>query len=195
VLRGGQLKRWPARTGRLALFGLLRSLLREPASEAPVPEGQSLAEAISTMGRAPRRRGLRVVVSDFIDREDAMGDVDAPPSWERPMRQLATRHHVIAIEIIDPRELDIPDVGTILMRDAETGQVRELHTSSRRVRATYAAAARLQRERTVRAMRRAGVGHLVLRTDRPWLTEFARFAMAHRRMAADLRRRRTGVLR
>ena len=111
------------------------------------------------------------------------------------MRQLATRHHVIAIEIIDPRELDIPDVGTILMRDAESGQVREQHTSSRRVRATYAAAARLQRERTARAMRRSGVGHLVLRTDRPWLTEFARFALTHRRMAADLRRRRTGVAR
>ena len=75
------------------------------------------------------------------------------------------------------------------------GQVRELHTSSRRVRATYAAAARLQRERTARAMRRSGVGHLVLRTDKPWLTEFARFALTHRRMAADLRRRRTGVAR
>jgi uncharacterized protein (DUF58 family) len=81
------------------------------------------------------------------------------------------------------------------MRDAESGQVRELHTSSRRVRATYAAAARLQRERTARAMRRSGVSHLVLRTDRPWLTEFARFALTHRRMAADLRRRRTGVQR
>lgn len=194
VLREGRLRRWPARTGRLALFGLLRSLLREASAEGTVP-GETLAQAIATLARAPRRRGLRVVVSDFLDREDSAGDVDTPPSWERALRQLATRHHVIAIEIIDPRELDIPDVGTILMRDAETGQVRELHTSSRRVRATYAAAARLQRERTARAMRRAGVGHLVLRTDQPWLTAFARFAMAHRRMAADLRRRRTGVQR
>ena len=199
VLRDGQLKRWPARTGRLALFGLLRSLLRETNVDGGTPD-QTLAESISRMGRSPRRRGLRVVVSDFLDREDvvALGDgtdVDTPPSWERPLRQLASRHHVIAIEVIDPRELDIPDVGTILMRDAESGQVRELHTSSRRVRATYAAAARLQRERTARAMRRSGVGHLVLRTDKPWLTEFARFALTHRRMAADLRRRRTGVAR
>jgi uncharacterized protein (DUF58 family) len=194
VLRDGQLRRWPARSGRQALFALLRSLLREADSTGTGPN-QTLAQSITTMSRAPRRRGLRVVVSDFLDREDSMGDVDSPPSWELPLRRLATRHHVIAIEIIDPRELDIPDVGTILMRDAETGQVRELHTSSRRVRQTYAAAARLQRERSARAMRRAGVGHLVLRTDRPWLTEFARFAMTHRRMAADIRRRRTGVRR
>jgi uncharacterized protein (DUF58 family) len=200
VLRDGQLKRWPARSGRQALFGLLRSLLRESNHDGGTPN-QSLGQAITTMSRSPRRRGLRVVVSDFLEREDAvsLGDegmtVDTPPSWERPLRQLSTRHHVIAIEVIDPRELDIPDVGTILMRDAESGQVRELHTSSRRVRATYAAAARLQRERTARAMRRSGVSHLVLRTDRPWLTEFARFALTHRRMAADLRRRRTGVQR
>jgi uncharacterized protein (DUF58 family) len=194
VLRDGRSRRWPARTGRFALFELLRSLMREAPAAGTAP-AQTLTEAIAALARRPRRRGLRVVVSDFLDRDDSFGDVEAPPSWERPLRQLATRHHVIGVEIIDPRELDIPDVGTILMRDAETGQVRELHTSSRRVRQTYAAAARLQRERTARAMRRAGVGHLVLRTDRPWLTEFARFALAHRRMAADLRSRRTGVLR
>jgi uncharacterized protein (DUF58 family) len=194
VLRDGQLRRWPARTGRVALFGLLRSLLREASTDA-TSTTQTLAEAITTLSRSPRRRGLRVVVSDFLDRTDAGGAVDVPPSWERPLRQLATRHHVIAIEVIDPRELDIPDVGTILMRDTETGRVRELRTSSRRVRQTYAAAARLQRERTALAMRRAGVGHLVLRTDQPWLTDFARFALTHRRMAANLRRRRTGELR
>lgn len=194
VLRDGHLRRWPARSGRVALFALLRSLLREASADGTAPT-QSLAAAISTMARSPRRRGLRVVVSDFIDREDPDFDVDKPPSWERSLRQLATRHHVIAIEIIDPRELDIPDVGTILMRDAESGEVRELHTASKRVRQTYAVAARMQRERTARAMRRVGAGHLVLRTDQPWLTEFARFAIRHRRQAADLRRRRAGVAR
>ncbi len=197
VLRDGQLRRWPARSGRPALFALLRSLLREPvARDAAAP--MSLAEGLQTMARTPRRRGLRVVVSDFLERADTgdgATDLDRPPSWERPLRQLASRHHVIAVEIIDPRELDIPDVGTILLRDAETGQVRELRTSSRRVRQAYAVAARQQRERTARAMRRTGVGHLVLRTDEPWLTAFARFALTHRRVAADLRRRRVGVRR
>ena len=194
VLRDGQLRRWPARAGRPALFALLKSLMREAFVDGTAPT-QSLAESITAMARSPRRRGLRVVVSDFLDRVDVATDADSPPSWEGPMRHLAARHHVIAVEIIDPRELEIPDVGTILMRDAETGQVRELHTRSKRVRQTYAAAARLQRERTARAMRRAGVGHLVLRTDRPWLTDFARFAISHRRLAADLRGRRAVVMR
>ncbi len=140
VLRDGVLKRWPARSGRLALFGLLRSLLREPAADTTSPT-QSLAEAITAVGRAQRKRGLRVVVSDFIDLRDASTDPETPPSWEKAMRQLATRNQVIAVEIIDPRELDIPNVGTILLRDPETGEVRELNTADKKVRARYSAAA------------------------------------------------------
>ncbi len=103
------------------------------------------------------------------------------------MRQLAERHQVLAVEIIDPRELDIPNVGHVLVQDPETGEVRQLNTSDRKVRRNYAVGARLQRERTARALRRAGVAHLVLRTDRDWIADTARFALEHRRVA---RRRR-----
>jgi uncharacterized protein (DUF58 family) len=188
VLRDGRLRRWPARAGRLALFGLLRSLLREDShgSRINLPSGGSLSEAITTVARAQRKRGLRVVVSDFIDLRDAATSPDVPTPWERAMRELASRHQVIAIEIIDPRELDIPDVGSILIEDAETGEVRELDTSSRRVRERYAAVSRLQRQRTARALRRCGAGHLVLRTDRDWVADTARFALSHRREAVRL---------
>ncbi len=194
VLRDGVLKRWPARSGRLALFGLLRSLLREPVADTTSPT-QSLAEAITAVSRAQRKRGLRVVVSDFIDLRDASTDPDTPPSWEKAMRQLATRNQVIAVEIIDPRELDIPNVGTILLRDPETGEVRELNTADKKVRARYSAAAKLQRERTARALRRAGAGHLVLRTDSDWVADTARFALKHRRVAARLHKPPAGVAR
>ena len=194
VLRGGQLKRWPARSGRLALFGLLRSLLREPLP-AESESTKTLAECITSVARAQRKRGLRVVISDFIDLTDAMSDPDTPPSWERAMRELGTRHQVIAIEIIDPRELDIPNVGTVLLQDPETGAVRQLNTGNKRVRQRYAAAARLQRERTARALRRAGVAHLVLRTDRDWVADTARFALKHRRVAARLHQPPLGVAR
>lgn len=232
VLRSGSLRRWPARSGRLALYGLLRSLLREDTVDAEVarrgPLGRSrrgagggsngtapgaasasypgsggpdaargsslsLTEAITLLNNAQRKRGLRVIVSDFIDLSDASSDPDTPTSWEKAVRQLAMRHQVIAIEVIDPRELDIPDVGTVLLRDPETGEVRELNTGSRGVRRRYAAAARLQRERTARALRRAGAGHLVLRTDRDWIADTARFALRHRRVAARLHRPPTGV--
>jgi uncharacterized protein (DUF58 family) len=111
------------------------------------------------------------------------------------MRELAARHQVIAIEIVDPRELDIPNVGMVLLEDPETGQVREFNTGSRKVRQRYAAAARVQRERTARALRRAGVAHLVLRTDRDWVADTARFAMRHRRVAARLHAPPAGVTR
>ncbi len=195
VLRRGQLRRWPTRSGRLALFALLRSLLREPIDDRGSGETVSLADAIRSVARAQRKRGLRVVVSDFIDFADAAGDADRPPAWERSMRELAARNQVIAVEIIDPRELDIPNVGTILVEDAETGQVRELNTGDRKVRERYAVATRLQRERTARALRRAGVAHLVLRTDRDWVADTARFALKHRRVAARLHRPPAGVAR
>jgi uncharacterized protein (DUF58 family) len=192
VLHSGGLRRWPARTGRLALFGLLRSLLRETTAVTTGRE-LSLAEAVTTVARAQRKRGLRVVVSDFLDVRDAGGDPESPTTWERSMRELATRHQVIAVEILDPRELDIPNVGTVLLKDPETGAVRELNTGSRKVRQRYAVAARLQRERSARAFRRAGVAHLVLRTDRDWVADTARFALRHRRIAARLHAPPSGV--
>lgn len=185
VLRDGRLARWPARPGRRALFDLLRSLLRDPITDLS-GTALGLAEALIALSRGQRKRGLRVVVSDFIDGRDAGLDLDATTSWERPMRGLAARHQVIAVEVLDPRELDIPNVGQLLVRDPETGDVRELDTSSRRVRRAYSAAARLQRERTARALRRAGAAHLLLRTDRDWVADTARFALRHRRVAARL---------
>lgn len=194
VLRHGSVRRWPARSGRLALFGLLRSLLRSSSGNAAGPS-LSLADVITMMARAQRKRGLRVVVSDFLDLSDDLGHLDSAPVWERPMRELAARHQVIAVEILDPRELDLPNVGTVLIEDAESGEVRELNTGSRRVRERYAAAARLQRERSARALRRAGVAHLVLRTDRDWVADTARFALKHRRVAARLHAPPAGVTR
>lgn len=198
ILRGGTLQRWPVRQGRLAFYGLLRALVREPdgaakrlASEAPI----GLGDAIREMGRAQRRRGLRVVVSDFIDLSDAAGGVDDPTSWERPLRQMSTRSQTIAVEILDPRELDIPNVGVVLLQDPETGELRELNTGDRKVRRRYSEVARLQRERNRRALRRAGVAHLVLRTDRDWVADIARFAIRHRRVAARLHTPPAGVAR
>ncbi|MBA2573736.1 MAG: DUF58 domain-containing protein [Nocardioidaceae bacterium] len=195
VLSQGMLRRLPARTGRPALYGLLRSLMRESASQSRLadPAPQSFGAAITSMSRTQRKRGLRVVVSDFIDPHDASSDVQATPSWERAMRELAERHQAIAVEIIDPRELDIPNVGYVLLQDPETGQVRQLNTADRKVRRRYAVGARLQRERTARALRRAGVAHLVLRTDRDWIADIARFALEHRRVARRAHRRSSRV--
>lgn len=192
VLRGGRLRRWPARSGRLALYGLLRSLLAEPRATGREPAAD-LPTVLVSASRAQRKRGLRVVVSDFLDISDASDEPESPPPWERAMRQLSSRHQVLAVEIVDPRELDLPNVGTVALTDPETGEVRELNTGRRAIRQAYSRAARLQRERTRRALRRAGVAHLVLRTDSDWIADTARFALSHRRIAQRLHQPPKGV--
>ena len=193
VVREGRLRRWPARSGRLALYALLRSLLAEPRA---VGSGAAadLPSALTVLGRSQRKRGLRVVVSDFLDLADDSADPDSAPGWERPLRALGAWHQVLAVEVLDPRELDLPDVGVVVFTDPETGDTRELNTRRRAVREAYSAAARLQRERTRRSLRRSGVAHLLLRTDRDWVADTARFALAHRRVAQRLHTPPKGVI-
>src|SRR5690606_4200394 len=106
-----------------------------------------------------RRRGLVVVVSDFL----------ASGAWAQRMRLLATRHEVLAVEVLDPRELELPPVGMLDLVDPETGRTIEVPTNSRNLRARYAAAAAEQRAGFLRSIRGAGAVHLRLRTDSDWL--------------------------
>lgn len=176
IVHGGGLRRWPARTGRNATYALLQAIMDLPRSAAR--RGPTLAAAIDGLARSHRKRGLRVVISDFLD-DDLRG---SEPSWARPMRRLAVRNQVIAVEIIDPRELDLPDIGPVMMTDPETGAIREI-VLSKKVRAAYAEAAAAQRARTRAAIHGCGVPHLVLHTDRDWITDVARFTLQQRRVA------------
>ncbi|MFI6316150.1 DUF58 domain-containing protein [Nonomuraea sp. NPDC050556] len=185
VLHDEFVHRMPARTGRPALYGLLNSLIAAPRGRA-VPDAPDLAEGIDVLAATRTRRGLRVVVSDFLDAHPSL-DPEAERPWERPIRRLSARHQVLAVEVIDPRELDLPDVGTVAFADPESGNVREVHLSPS-VRQAYADAAALQREGTRAALRRAGVAHLVLRTDRDWVFDIAQFTLRQRRMAHVSRR-------
>jgi uncharacterized protein (DUF58 family) len=118
---------------------------------------------------------LVVVISVFLS-----GD-----AWEPPLRALSTRHDVVAIEIIDPRELELPPVGMLTVIDPETGRSREVPTN-RRTRERYAAAAADQRADIAERFRRCGVAHLQLRTDRDWVLDIVRFVD---------RRKRTDIVR
>ncbi len=165
----------PPGTGRRHLMGTLHAATQ--ASAVATEGAVDLTAAIGALARAGnRRRGLMVVVSDFL----------APPGWERALRGLAHRHEVLAVEIVDPRELALPDVGVLEVMDPETGAQREVLTSAG-LRERYAAAAGRQRDDIALALRRAGVDHLVLRTDRDWLLDIVRFVgrrKQRRRVAA-----------
>ena len=169
VVRGPVTTRIPARGGR----DHLASLLHQVAVAPPRDGGGTtdLGAAIRQLDRIARRRGLVVVISDFM----------AAPGWERPLRALAARHEVIAVEVVDPRELALPDVGVLSLVDPETGRRLEVQTADRRLRARYAEVAAAQRASVARALRLAAVDHLVLRTDRDWLRDLVGFVARRRR--------------
>ena len=183
VLRGGRTRRWPARSGRLALYGLLRSLLAEPRTAAAEPD-DDFSGALDKFSRNYQRRGLRVVVSDFLD--GSGDDPSVPFGWERPMRRLCGRHQVLVVEVLDPRELELPDVGVVWLTDPETGEAQEVDTGNVVLRARYAEAAAAHRARVRATLRRSGAAHLTLRTDRDWVADTARFVLGHRRVAQRL---------
>ncbi|MQA96748.1 MAG: DUF58 domain-containing protein [Streptosporangiales bacterium] len=189
VLHSGGIRRFRARSGKPALYALLQSVLNAPRTEHGAPDPDpDLAAAMQAMARSRPKRGLRVIVSDFIEPRAAATE-ERP--WERPLRQIAARHQVLAVEILDPRELDLPDVGTVVLTDTETGAEREVHLNAD-VRRRYLSAARGQRLATQRALRRCGVPHLVLRTDSDWVLDIARFVMEQRRVAHRLLRHTPG---
>ncbi len=170
----------PARGGRNHLMSTLHRIIATPRLES----GQvDLGLALSRLSVTARRRGLAVVVSDFLD---------APEGWTRPLRQVAARHETIAIEIVDPRELSLPDVGLLSVVDPSTGRTRDVPTASKKLRARYEAAATEQRAAIAEGIRTAGVDHLVLRTDRDWLLDVVRF-IADRRSRVHARRRVHGA--
>ena len=168
---------------------MLRTLLAVPRS-APTTEHVPLADAIDGMHRAVQRRGLAVVVSDFLDGLDEDGLGPGAPAWEQPLRRLAARHQVLAVQVRDPREQELPDVGLLTLVDPETGRLREVPTASRKLRERYAAAARTQQASIETALRRAGAAHLPLRTDRDWVADIVRHVYAQRRLG---RASRTGA--
>jgi uncharacterized protein (DUF58 family) len=193
ILRPASLRRMPARSGRSALYGLLRKMLTEPFVPDHAVGPMTLAASVEKLSRLQRRRGLRVVVSDFLTPGDHELDPNVPPDWERSMRRLGVRNQVLAVEVVDRREIEFPNVGDMLIRDPETDFERYVNTGDSDARSRMDAASAAQRERIRISLRRAGVGHIQLRTDRDWVQDIARFVLAYRRVASMLHAPPQGV--
>jgi uncharacterized protein (DUF58 family) len=158
----------PPSQGGNGMLGLLVALRREPAAGGD--GATSLGDALVRTGALARQRSLVVLVSDFR----------GPLDWRRPLLGLAGRHDILAVEIRDPREQELPNVGALWLVDPETGRQIRVDTRSRRLRERFAEAARRERADIARAIASAGARHLVLSTSGDWL----------RTLAAFLRRRR-----
>ena len=158
---GSRDQRVPPAAGRLGLLGLLHTARVDAVEDGT--GATSPADALRIANTAAPRGGLVAIVSDFR----------GPRDWLRPLAALAARHHVIAVEIDDPREFELTDVGELALIDGETGREVRVDTSSRRLRERYAVAAADERGSLAADLRRLGVDHIVLSTTGSWLRTLA----------------------
>jgi uncharacterized protein (DUF58 family) len=171
--RGDQLGVVATRTGELDLVRAPRAdrrgLIAAIAAVGGLPEAQTststdLAKAVRSLGRLARHRGAVVVMSDF------------PESFEleRSLGMLGRSHEVIAVEVRDRRERELPSIGPMRLRDVETGQAVEVDTSDPKFQERLAQVAAENAERTRTMLARAGARHLVVETGSDWVLPLAR---------------------
>jgi uncharacterized protein (DUF58 family) len=142
----------------------LRRALSEGVAVDGARDPEALAGALSRLGRVARQPGLVAVISDFRDQVD----------WTRPLGALRARHSVFAIEVRDPRETSLPDVGRLAVVDPETGEHVSVDTSHPKLRRRFAAIEAEGRARVARELRRLRVEHAVVSTDGDWLRTLGR---------------------
>ncbi|MCF7963197.1 MAG: DUF58 domain-containing protein [Pirellula sp.] len=150
----------PPRKGR----GNVMRLIRELLAAEPIKAETNITKALEYLGRVQRRRCVVFVMSDFLGAD-----------CSKALSVANQRHDCIAVTLQDPRELEIPDVGFITLRDAETDELLELDTRHPKVRALFAQAARDRESNLTNGLKRAQVDRLEIRTDRSYATSLQRF--------------------
>jgi uncharacterized protein (DUF58 family) len=154
----------PAKGGRIQVLRLINDLLRQP----PLPSAPftDLTPLIQTGLHTIKRRSLVFVISDFI----------CEPGWERSLNLLNQRHEVLPVRISDPRETDLPDVGPIVIEDAETGEQLYVDTHDSQFRKRFRVAAQQREEALKQSFKHAGVDALSLSTEEDLVRAIIRFA-------------------
>lgn len=155
----------PARSGKSQVLRLINDLLNHAQlKRAPLTDLKALLEAAL---RTFRRRSLVFIISDFI----------SAPGWNRPLGMLAQRHEVLAVRLYDPLEMELPDIGPLVLEDSETGEQLFIDTHDKHFRKRFVEASR-QREQALNAgFSRAGMDVLALSTRDDLAKEIVRFAL------------------
>lgn len=154
----------PARGGKVQVLRLINDMLKQPRLEhVPRTDLKPFLEgALHTI----KRRSLVFVISDFM----------SEPGWERPLNMLGEKHEVVAIRLSDPRETELPDVGMVVMEDAETGEQLFVDTHDAKFRRRFFEAVQRREEQLAESFKRAGVDMLSLSTDDDLIKAILRFA-------------------
>jgi uncharacterized protein (DUF58 family) len=160
----------PARGGRLQVLRLIDELNNRPRPR--VSPATDLTPLLKTAAMALRRRSLVFIISDFF----------SAPGWEQPLGVLSRRHEVLAVRLWDPREMEIPDVGPLIMQDAETGEQLYVDTHDRGFQQRFREAVRRRDEALQSAFRHARVDALSLATTDDLVQAVLRFAAQRRQM-------------
>ncbi|MEI8018376.1 MAG: DUF58 domain-containing protein [Schlesneria sp.] len=156
----------PPRKGRANVLRLIRELL---ATE-PVKAQTDITKALEYLGHVQRRKCVLFLMSDFLG-----------PDCSRALAIANRRHDCVAVTLGDPREVTLPDVGFLTLRDAETDELIELDTRHPRVRALFAKAADERERKLTESLRRANVDRLAIRTDQPYAQSLQKFFRARER--------------
>lgn len=158
----------PARSGRLQVLRIINDLLNQP--RLPHSSMTDLSALLKGGLHSIKKRSLVFVVSDFI----------SMPGWERTLNLLSQHHEVIAIRLWDPREMDLPDIGPIVMEDAETGEQLYVDTHDKKFRKRFQEAAQQRELALNNSFKRAGVDVLPLSTEGDLIHSIVRFVMMRR---------------
>lgn len=161
----------PARSGRRHVLHLISKLLSRPAQSGT--GATDMADFLENAFRIVQRRSLVFIVSDFI----------STTQWTRPLALLAQRHEVVAVRLFDLLEREFPDLGLLVVQDAETGEQLFVDTHDRAFRRRFMAAAEKREAQTRAAFVEAGVDVLELSTGDDLVDAVLRFA--------DLRKQRS----
>ncbi len=162
----------PARAGRRHVLQILSRMAAGPRPADAEGDSQTrLDEFLAGAARIISRRSLVFVVSDFI----------SAPGWSSPLARLARRHEVLAVRLHDPIESELPDLGLVVVQDAETGEQLVVDTHDRGFRRRFAEAAQRREEGLQQAFREAGVDALELSTGDDLFETIMRFSELRKR--------------
>jgi uncharacterized protein (DUF58 family) len=154
----------PPTGGRIQVLRLVNDLMHQPQlKKAPFTD---LSQLLKAGLNSIKRRSLVFIISDFI----------SVPGWEKPLSLLNQRHEVIAIRLFDPSELELPDIGNIIMEDAETGEQMYIDTHDRGFRQRFQNASRQREIDLHTAFQHAGVDLLSLSSEDDLVRAIVRFA-------------------
>ena len=153
----------PPKKGARHVLRVVRELLYFKPRKAKT----DISGALDFVGKVNKKKGVLFLVSDFLG-----------SGYEKPLRVLANRHDLIAVSIVDPREIRMPSVGLVELEDAETGEMVLIDTGSRKVRAEYERHGRERMQSLKNSLATSNIDHIDIGTDRDYVRELVRFFKA-----------------